>query len=196
MSRTIKSMGGWTTVTHEILYSKEFLKLQQIGGCRQYHQEGNALIHTFLVYLAAQKMFPSDLMMQCVALLHDIGKIYTGKLKPMTTDDWEYPYHSTVGAQHLFTFIPEDLICFDEMQWYIYNHIKPLFWKQKGFNRSQAEFDVSHYGKGNLTKVEVTPERFNNLIDLVICDLQGSIPADYVDTIETINYLRSLKYEE
>jgi len=43
---------------------------------------------------------------------------------------------------------------------------------------------------------EITAETFNNLIDLVICDLQGSIPADYSDTIETINYLRSLRYEE
>ncbi len=189
MSRTIKSLGGWSTVTHEILYSKEFLKLQNIGGCRQYHQEGNALTHTFLVYLAAQKMFPSDLMMQCVALLHDIGKILTGRQK--SDGNWEYPNHSIVGAEMLDAFVDPELIYFKEMQWFIRNHIKPLFWRNKKLTRDQALKTLTEHPSG-----EITAETFNNLIDLVICDLQGSIPADYTDTIETINYLRSLRYED
>lgn len=192
MSRTIKSLGGWTTVTQEILYSKEFLKLQDIGGCYQYHREGNALTHTFLVYLEAQKMFPNNLMMQCVALLHDVGKIYTGRKKPMTViNDWEYPNHSNVGADVLDKFIDPEYTHFKEMQWFIRNHIKPLFWRVKKLTRDQALKTLTEHPSG-----EITAETFNNLIDLVICDLQGSIPADYSDTIETINYLRSLRYEE
>ena len=189
MSRTIKSLGGWKTVTHEIIHSSEFLKLANIGGCHQYHQEGNALTHTFLVYLAAQEMFPSDLMMQCVALLHDIGKILTGRQKP--DGNWEYPNHSIVGAEMLDAFIDPELTCFKEMQWFIRNHIKPLFWRNKGLNREQALATLTPYPSG-----EITEDTFNNLIDLVICDLKGSIPDDYADTIETINYLRGLRYEQ
>ena len=189
MSRTIKSLGGWATVIHEIIHSREFLKLADIGGCHQYHQEGNALTHTFLVYLEAQKMFPNNEMMQCVALLHDIGKILVSRQK--LNGDWEYPNHSIVGAELLDAFIDPELVCFKEMQWFIRNHIKPLFWRDKGLTREQAMRTLSEHPSD-----EITVETFNNLIDLVICDLQGSIPADYTDTVETINYLRSLKYEE
>jgi hypothetical protein len=185
MSRTIKSLGGWTTVTHEILYSKEFLKLQDIGGCHQYHQEGNALTHSFLVYLAAQRMFPSDLMLQCVALLHDIGKILVGRQKP--NGDWEYPNHSIVGAEMLDAFIDPEYMHFKEMQWFIRNHIKPLFWRDKGFTKEQAIETLTPYPNGVITK-----EVFANLVMLVICDLEGSIPADYADSVATINYLRNL----
>lgn len=185
MSRTIKSLGGWTTVTHEILYSKEFLKLQQIGGCHQYHQEGNALTHTFLVYLAAKRMFPDDLMMQCVALLHDIGKILTGRQKP--DGNWEYPNHSNVGAEMLSKFIDPEYTHFKEMQWFIRNHIKPLFWRDKGFTREQAMETLTPHPSGVITK-----EVFADLVMLVICDLKGSIPEDYADSVATINYLRNL----
>lgn len=185
MSRTIKSLGGWSTVTHEVLYNPEFLKLQQIGGCRQYHQEGNALTHSFLVYLAAQKIFPDDLMMQCVALLHDIGKIYTGRQK--ANGDWEYPNHSNVGAEMLEQFIDPEYIHFKEMQWFIRNHIKPLFWRDKGFTREQAMETLTPHPSGVITK-----EVFADLVMLVICDLKGSIPKDYADSVATINYLRNL----
>lgn len=189
MSRTIKSLGGWKTVIHEIIHSREFLKLADIGGCHQYHQEGNALTHTFLVYLAAQEMFPSNLMMQCVALLHDVGKILVGRQK--LDGDWEYPNHSIIGADMLDAFIHPNYIHFEEMQWFIRNHIKPLFWRNKGLTRAQALATLTSHPSG-----EITAEAFNNLIDLVICDLQGSIPADYADTVETINYLRGLRYEQ
>lgn len=187
MSRSIKFMGGWTTVIHEIIHSGEFLKLADIGGCRRYHQEGNALTHTFLVYLESQKMFPDNLMMQCVALLHDIGKILVGRQKD--DRDWEYPDHSIVGAEMLEIFIDPTYVRFKEMQWFIRNHIKPLFWRNKGLTREQALATLTPYPGNNIE------DAFDNLIDLVICDLQGSIPADYADTVETINYLRGLKYD-
>ena len=133
-------------------------------------------------------MFPDNLMMQCVALLHDIGKILVGRQKD--DGDWEYPDHSIVGAEMLEIFIDPTYIRFKEMQWFIRNHIKPLFWRNKGLTREQALKTLSEHPSG-----EITENTFNNLIDLVICDLQGSIPADYVDSVETINYLRSLKYD-
>ena len=70
MSRSIKSLGGWSTVTHEILYFKRFLELQKIGGCYKYHQEGNAFTHSMLVYYNMCQLRPNNKMLQCVALLH------------------------------------------------------------------------------------------------------------------------------
>ena len=94
--------------------------------------------------------------MNVIALLHDIGKIYTGK--PKDDGDWEYPYHASCGALHLMEFLPDNLADCTEFQirakFYIENHIKPLFWDKKGF-----------------------PEKTNqtiNLAKLAICDLKGS----------------------
>lgn len=185
MSRTIKSLGGWTTVTHEILYSRRFLELQKIGGCYKYHQEGNAFTHSMLVYYNMCQLRPDDKRLQCVALLHDIGKLETGWVNE--DGDWEYPNHSNVGADMLDKFIDPELVCFKEMQWFIRNHIKPLFWRDKGFTREQAIETLTPYPNGVITK-----EVFTDLVMLVICDLKGSIPEDYVDSVETMSYLWSL----
>lgn len=185
MSRTIKSLGGWTTVTHEILYSRRFLQLQNIGGCYKYHQEGNAFTHSMLVYYNMCQLRPDDKRLQCVALLHDIGKLETGWVNE--DGDWAYPNHSNVGAEMLSQFIDPEYIYFEDMKWLIRNHIKPLFWRDKGLTKEQALTTLSLY-KGHFSMEEI----FNDLRFLVICDLKGSIPADYADSVETINYLWSL----
>lgn len=140
----------------EIIDSPIFQQLQKIGGGRQYHQEGSAFVHSLLVFNNSLE-FWQDSPMNIIALLHDIGKIYTGRQKE--NGDWEYPNHCKVGAEHLLEFLPEELV---DNEWfirnanfYISNHIKPLFWKEYPEHSIENE----------------------NLARLAICDLRGSYPC-------------------
>lgn len=144
----------------EIITSSEFQKLAFIGGHKKYHLEGNALKHSYMVFSEAQKMFPEDYTMQPTALLHDVGKIYSSIQNG--EDDWVYPNHAAIGAAKLHCFIPKDLPEFEQIQWYIANHIKPLFWKEDKQDYSPLVEGCS----------------IRNLVKLVICDLQGSISAE------------------
>ena len=139
------------------------LRLTEIGGGQVYHQEGNALTHTLLVTEAAIKLFGDDKVMVLSAFLHDIGKIETGYEKP--NGDWAYPGHSEKGAEilsYVYSTQNEDFI---KVQWYVRNHIKPLFWK-------------------NLKDVEIISETapegcsVRNLAGLAYCDLMGSWSAE------------------
>lgn len=161
---------------------QEFFRLEEIGGHKQYHLEGNALEHTMLVYYAACNMFPSNWEMQRVALLHDIGKIYTSIKKG--ENDWKYPDHSTCGSFRgvLSKFIPLDDPHFVDYQWLIKNHIKPLYWKHTGI-----KVDTTSFEKANL---DSKLANLDNLRKLAICDLKGSKSIDGND--ELITYLSNL----
>ena len=139
-----------------IITNPEFQKLQYIGGGKQYHQEGSAFVHSLLVFQNSFEFWQDDVM-NIVALLHDIGKIYTGR--PKANGDWEYPNHAKIGAENLFRFLPEETDGYDFIQFCIANHIKPLFWK------------------------EYPPYTIRNisLAKLAICDLKGSISAESQD---------------
>lgn len=161
-----------------------FLQLGGIGGHSRYHLEGNALIHSFRVHAHALEEFPDDLVMQKAALLHDVGKIFTSiEVKP---GDWIYPDHSTCGSFRgiLCKFIPLDDPHFEDYQWLIRNHIKPLFWKEKGISIEEINPSKPRLNEGVCT--------LNNLRTLAICDLLGSTPLDPSASQELINYLRGL----
>lgn len=137
----------------EIINNPAFQRLKKIGGGKLYHNEGDAYIHSLLVYQESFQYWQNS-DMNLIALLHDIGKVYTGRGKE--NGDWEYPDHARVGAAHLEEFVPAELAadeCFmEKARWYIANHVKPLFWK-------------------------ATPEsnfRNLNLAKLALCDLAGS----------------------
>lgn len=139
----------------EIIDSPAFQQLQKIGGGRQYHQEGSAFVHSLLVFNNSFEFWQNS-PMNIIALLHDIGKIYTGRQKE--NGDWEYPNHAASGAAHLLEFLPVELedntwFC-NEAVYYISNHIKPLFWEQKGYPEKDG--------------------RTINLAKLAICDLKSS----------------------
>lgn len=141
----------------QIITSSKFQELQKIGGCYKYHNEGSAFVHSLLVMQESFAFWGNNSPMNVIALLHDIGKIYTGRQKE--NGDWEYPNHCKVGAEHLLEFLPEELV---DNEWfiknanfYISNHIKPLFWNKYP--------DASCENK--------------NLARLAICDLQGSYPC-------------------
>ena len=161
---------------------QEFFRLEEIGGHKQYHLEGNALEHTMLVYYAACDMFPSNWEMRRVALLHDVGKIYTSIKRD--EDDWEYPDHSTCGGLKgiLCKFIPLSDPHFVDYQWLIRNHIKPLFWQKNGVNADTTPWEERKLDK-NLANLD-------NLRKLAICDLKGSHSVNGND--ELISYLNSL----
>lgn len=147
---------------NKILRNPEFQKLSEIGGHKVYHLEGNAYEHSLLVYEASKKRFPADPLMQKVALLHDIGKLYTGICHG--PDDWEYPNHSVEGskAEVLGKFIPKTDPDFQKIQWYIRYHIKPLFW-----NSPADAKKLVNLGMPDGCSVK-------NLAGLVLCDLEGS----------------------
>lgn len=162
----------------EITRNEEFLKLANIGGHKVYHLEGDALIHTMDVVAEASIEFDKDPLFVKIALLHDVGKIYTAIRHG--DDDWEYPDHAMCGSFRgvLSKFIPETDPDFKTVQWFIRNHIKPLFWKGKGV-------DVSI-----LNNVPSDVCTIHNLARLAICDIKGSKSVEPQDDL--INYLRSL----
>lgn len=154
----------------------QLYQLSSIGKHKVYHQEGNAWIHTQMVAQEMSKLRPNDEFALKLAYLHDIGKIYTsiehGK------DDWEYPDHSTCGSFRgiLCKFISEDDPDFKKLQWYIKNHIQPLFWE------------------GNQPKLPKLMDgvSYELLRDLAICDIQGSISI--VSQQDKVEYLKSLTF--
>lgn len=158
------------------------LQLSTIGGHKVYHLEGDALIHTCMVVYEMKKLNPSPFMIK-LAYLHDIGKIYTSIYQG--DDGWIYPDHSTCGGLRgiLCKFISESDPDFKKLQWYITNHIKPLFWKGK-FNSFQEINDgqLKYIPEGCSLEV---------LRDLALCDIRGSISA--VDQNELETYLMNLK---
>jgi hypothetical protein len=144
--------------------SDEFKKLALIGKHKIYHQEENALVHTYMVCKEASVMFYGDYEMQLVALLHDIGKIYTSVQHG--PDDWTYPNHAKAGAEHLDLFIPH-IPEYEHIKWYIANHIRPLYWRTK--EDLKEEFKYMNCPKGcSVIK----------LAQLALCDINGSISLD------------------
>lgn len=165
------------------IHFDEWVKLATIGGHSVYHLEGNALQHTLLVFEESMIMFRGNWEMQRCALLHDIGKIYTSiEIAP---GDWQYPDHSTCGGFKgiLAKFIPLNDPHFCDYQWLIRNHIKPLYWRNKGVNADKpAPWEHLDESLANM----------DNLRKLAICDLIGSKPVNQKDTDDNIAYLKSL----
>ena len=163
---------------------EEYMKLEEIGGHSTYHLEGNALVHSELVYNEARKMFPDNLIMQKAALLHDIGKIYTSI--EVAPGDWIYPDHSVAGSLKgiLAKFVALDDLYFGDFQWLIRNHIRPLFWRNNGIETEEVW--------GAKTHPEVCT--LDNLRKLAICDLIGSKPLDPEASDQLKDWLWKLKF--
>ena len=153
----------------ELLDPEEFLKLRRIGGHKVYHLEGNALIHTEMVYYRACEMFSDDSLMCKVALLHDIGKIYTSVYHG--PDDWSYPNHALAGAAQLHQFVSPGDPDFETIGWYIKNHIKPMFWRGDYLTKEIASLNCP-------ATCSVI-----NLLKLVVCDVVGSVSVEPQDKL-------------
>ena len=145
---------------NSVLQSPEFQKLKEIGGHRVYHLEGNAYEHTLMVADYGSHLFGEDSLMHLVCVLHDVGKIYSSVCHG--PNDWTYPNHAKSGAEHLANFIPVTHPDFARIQWYIANHIKPLFWRGKDLRTEIQNLNV--------------PEGCSiiDLAQLAICDIEGS----------------------
>ena len=139
-----------------------------------YHLEGDAWTHTMLVIDEAKRMFPDEPLMWRVAALHDVGKIYTSIEQGL--GDWVYPDHAMCGSFKgvLAKFISLDDEDFERIQWYIKNHIKPLFWKGDEWKRMECLDGCS----------------VRNLARLAVCDIRGSKSVE--DQSEKIAFLLSL----
>ena len=157
-----------------VLQLPEFQKLREIGGHKVYHLEGDAYTHTMLVMMHAIKLFGIDSLMVLVALLHDVGKIYTSVCHG--PGDWSYPNHAKAGAENLDKFLPISHPEFFRVQWYIANHIKPLFWRDKDLG--EAIFNM-HVPEGC---------SIVTLVELAICDILGSKSVEPQD--ELLNFLQ------
>ena len=157
-----------------VLQLPEFQKLREVGGHKVYHLEGDAYTHTMLVMLHAIKLFGIDSPMVLVALLHDIGKIYTSVCHG--PGDWSYPNHAKIGAENLDKFLPVSHPEFFKVQWYIANHIKPLFWIGKDLEEVIPSMQV--------------PEGCSivALAELAICDILGSLSIE--PQVELLTFLQ------
>lgn len=175
---------NYQQLINQIMNSDEFQKLKNIGGHKIYHLEGDAFHHTMLVVESAEKRFGKGHFMVLVALLHDIGKIYTSIRNG--ENDWSYPHHSDGGAMRLANFIPESTPEFYAIQWYIYNHIKPLFWRGKDMKTETKNILSRMPSKGkHLCKMTW-------LRDLALCDISGSHSVE--PQTELVNFLENLKF--
>ena len=127
-----------------------------------------------LVMLQAIKLFGIDSPMVLVAELHDIGKIYSSICHG--PGDWSYPNHAKIGAENLDKFLPTSHPEFFSVQWYIANHIKPLFWRGKDLKIVISSMQV--------------PEGCSivALAELAICDILGSKSVEPQD--ELLNFLQ------
>jgi len=167
---------------NEIFRNPEFLKLATIGGHKVFHLEGDALTHTKLVVHEAFEHFGGDPFMMKVATLHDVGKIYTSIKHG--ENDWEYPDHAQCGAFRgvLSKFIPEADPDFKDIQWYIRNHIKPLYWRGKDLD---AEF-------AKVMRDAPSPRcTVKNLAGLALCDIRGSVSVE--PQIELVEFLENIE---
>lgn len=180
--KDLRCLSKFVEMYNKLKDKKLFLELAHVMGCKPYHTEGNALVHTFLVFKEMYKICPDNEMMLLAALLHDVGKIETGHPKNGDMNDWEYPNHSGIGATMLYKFIPLKHPNYDVIQWLIFNHIKPLFWQKKG------TIDIAVLPPDGHEK-ECTLE---NLALLALCDIKGSISTvpqkELEDFLETIAY--------
>ena len=158
-----------------VLQLPEFQKLREVGGHKVYHLEGDAQTHTMLVMLEAIKLFGIDSLMVLVALLHDVGKIYSSVCNG--PGDWSYPNHARAGAENLDKFLPPSHPQFLVVQWYIANHIKPLFWRGKDLRSAIQAMNVP------------TGASIVDLAKLAICDVLGS------KSVEPQNELLSFLWE-
>ena len=127
-----------------------------------------------LVMLQAIKLFGIDSPIVLAALLHDIGKIYSSVCNG--PGDWKYPNHAKIGAENLDKFLPTSHPEFFKVQWYIANHIKPLFWRGKDLGEAISSINV--------------PEGCSivALAELAICDILGSKSVEPQD--ELLNFLQ------
>ena len=176
-------MKNYQSLIDQVSQSEEFQKLSKIGGHKVYHLEGNALQHTQLVVSAAERRFGKGHFMVLVALLHDIGKIYTSVCNG--PDDWSYPHHSDGGAKRLSNFISEDMPEFKAIQWYIFNHIRPLFWMGKDMN-TEIELILKSVPEDGKSYCNISWLR-----DLALCDLEGS--KSVKPQTQLIEFLQDLK---
>ena len=124
--------------------------------------------------LQAIKLFGIDSPMVLVAELHDIGKIYSSVCNG--PGDWKYPNHAKIGAENLDKFLSTSHPEFFKVQWYIANHIKPLFWRGKDLKIVISSMQV--------------PEGCSivALAELAICDILGSKSVEPQD--ELLNFLQ------
>lgn len=146
----------------------KLIELKKIGGHKQYHLEGDAFTHTLLVWDAARERFHGEKicnLMEKVALLHDIGKIYTAQ--PDAEFGNVYPNHSPKGAEVLENFYSTMNKDFSTIRWYVRNHIKPLFWKE--WKDATKIFPATN------------DTYLYNLGKLGLCDLEGSKPLNMRD---------------
>lgn len=149
---------------------EEFEELVFVGKHKVYHLETDALTHSCVVWTIAKQVFtaPEEQFMHRIAMLHDIGKIYTSIRH--SDGYWEYPDHSTCGSFKgiLAKFIPLDDPEFRTTQWYIANHIKPLFWKW------DPNFNSYFVDTTDAITTKCSPKL---LARLAYCDIVGSIPV-------------------
>jgi hypothetical protein len=156
---------------------EQFLALANVKGCKPFHLEGNALVHTLMVFREMYKL-TKDMTMLDAAFLHDIGKVYTGRPRKDDPSSWEYPNHSGKGAEVVDKFVDyPECISFqiNILQWIIGNHIRPLFWMKKGTIEVSPipTFDIAYYNQ--LASERCTVPK---LALLALCDIRGSVSSE------------------
>lgn len=158
----------WQQILDSLESNQEYQRLKDVPGGDKYHREGSAMVHTAMTVEAAKKEFGEDSFMVLVAALHDVGKIYTAR--PKDENNYEYPFHAKTGAEDkiLSQFIPQDHPLYKTIQWYVANHMKPMFFIDKDPEKlaNEKKF-IMLYAPSRLATME-------NLARLTKCDINGS----------------------
>lgn len=129
-----------------------------------HHHKYTLDIHCKKVSELLEKEFPNDNVIKIAGLIHDIGKIYTGKLKEDNSGEYSYHSHHNVGTY----FLLQNLNCIGlnnkndilKCLFIINYHMEPFFWHSE-----KAEYKWKNiFGENNFNLLKI----FNK------CDIIGS----------------------
>lgn len=151
----------------EIDNNKYFQELNNVPGHAVYHREGSAMVHTdMVVHWMWNHTDLDNLEMVLVAKLHDIGKIECRSL-PVNQGktDWVYTNHANFGPEVLSRVIDPKSPDFELLQWYLRNHMRPLFWYKREKDIEKFILKETQHPKASIA----------NLALMGLADISGSL---------------------
>ncbi len=152
----------------------KIVKLKDIEQNLKFHKEGNVFNHTMLVIDKASELKEKSndkLVLMLSALLHDIGKLTTTKMRK---GKWTSYNHDKVSHEMVYEFLEglEDKIVIDKVAKLTLFHMQSLFFRN-GLSLKMKN-DI-------MSKVKV-----DELILLTMADRTGRLGIDEKDEINSI----------
>lgn len=157
---------------------EKLLKLEKIEQNPKYHPEGNVLNHVMLVLdnAAKVKQFSSDrLVFMWAALLHDIGKLTTTKVRKGRITSYNHDVEGEEISKQILDKLTDDEDLKYKVSKLVRYHMQPLFFDKNlpffsyedmlnevDYNEVALISMVDRLGRGNITS-EIKEKELKNL---------------------------------